>query len=203
MLLIICGLVYPFAMTGLGQLFFRNQAGGSLIYYHGKPIGSALLGQSFTDMRFFHGRDSAVNYNTYAVKDIKPDRNGKTNYTGVSSGSANFAPSNPRLVERVRKDMAGFLKAHPGVSPAEIPTDLLTSSGSGLDPHISPAAARVQIPAIVLATGMNRADLERIISRATEDRLLGIFGEPRVNVLKANLAIAGRLKLEIEHLRVR
>jgi K+-transporting ATPase ATPase C chain len=194
-LLIICGLLYPLAMTGLSQIIFPGQSAGSLIYYQGKPVGSELLGQNFTDMRFFHGRVSSVAYNTYTKADTIPDKDGKTAYGGVSSGSANLAPSNPALVERVKKDLAEFLKTHPGVTKEQIPTDLLTSSGSGLDPHISPAAARIQIPAIAAATGISSDELGRLVGKYTEGRQFGIFGEPRFNVLKANLAIAKLLKL--------
>ena len=118
--LVVCGLLYPLAMTGLGQLIFPKQAGGSIIEYNGKPVGSELLGQNFTDQRFFHGRVSAVNYNTYTKADTKPDKDGKTAYSGVSSGSANLAPSNPALVERVKTDLAEFLKTHPGVKKEQI-----------------------------------------------------------------------------------
>jgi potassium-transporting ATPase KdpC subunit len=194
-LLVICGLLYPLAMTGLSQLIFPKQAGGSFVYYHGRPVGSELLGQNFTDMHFFHGRVSSVVYNTYTKADTLPGKNGKTAYSGVSSGSANLAPSNPTLVKRVEKDIAEFLKTHPGVKKEQIPTDLLTSSGSGLDPHISPTAARIQVPAITQATGISASDLEKLVNKYTEGRQWGIFGEPRFNILKANLEIAKRLKL--------
>ena len=193
-LLLICGLLYPLGMTGLSQLIFNRQANGSIIEYEGKPAGSELLGQAFSDVRFFHGRVSAYNYNTYQVEDIKPDKDGKTAYPGVGSGSANLAPSNPALADRVKTDMDAFLKAHPGVKKEDIPADLLTSSGSGLDPHISPKAAEIQIPAISSATGISEPELEKIVLEFTEGRQLGLFGEPRVNILKANIEIAGRLK---------
>jgi potassium-transporting ATPase KdpC subunit len=193
-LLVICGLLYPLTMTGLSQLIFPKQAGGSIIYYHGRPVGSELLGQNFTDMRFFHGRISSVGYNTYTKADTIPEKNGKTRYSGVSSGSANLAPSNPMLVARVQKDLAEFLRIHPGVKKKAIPTDLLTSSGSGLDPHISPAAANIQIPAISKASGIRSGDLEKLVRKYTEGRQWGIFGEPRVNILKINLEIARTLK---------
>jgi K+-transporting ATPase ATPase C chain len=194
-LCLLCGLLYPLAMTGLAQLLFPWQAQGSMVQFHGKPAGSELLGQEFTDRRFFHGRVSAVNYNTYLRTDTIPDQTGKKVYNGVSSGSANLAPSNPALIARVKNDLAEFLEAHPDIKKEQIPTDLLTSSGSGLDPHISPAAARIQIPAITAASGINSAVLEKIVSRATAERQFGVFGEPRVNVLKANLAIARLLNL--------
>lgn len=193
-LLLICGFIYPLGITGISQLLFHKQANGSIVYYNGKPVGSELLGQAFTDPRFFHGRISAINYNTYKKKELKPDKSGKTAYTGVASGSSNLAPSNPALEERVKKDIAEFLKANPGVKQENIPTDLLTCSGSGIDPDISPEAAKIQIPAISKATGIGKKDLESIVKRCTKGRSLFIFGEPRVNVLKANMEIAGRLK---------
>ncbi len=189
--LIICGFIYPLGMTGISQLLFHKQANGSIIEYNGKPDGSELLGQAFTDARFFHGRVSAYSYNTYKTEDAVPDKNGETAYTGAGSGSANLAPSNPALVERVEKDIAEFLKAHPGIKKEDIPTDLLTSSGSGLDPHISPQSAKIQIPAISKATGISTADLDKIVTDNTEGRTLGVFGEPRVNVLKVNLELQG------------
>jgi K+-transporting ATPase ATPase C chain len=193
-LLLVCGLLYPLAMTGIGQLLFPHQSNGSVIWNNGKPVGSELLGQAFSDPRFFHGRVSAVGYNTYTKADTVPDKNGKKAYSGVASGSANLAPSNPALAERVKKEIAEFLKANPGVKKEQIPTDLMTSSGSGLDPHISPAAAKIQIPAIAKATGISIGDLEALVAKYTEGRQLGIFGEPRVNVLKLNLEVAKRLK---------
>jgi K+-transporting ATPase ATPase C chain len=184
-LMIICGLIYPLAMTGISQLIFPKQANGSIIEVNGTKIGSELLGQSFTDPRFFKGRISAVNYNTY--------KKGETP-TVVSSGSSNLAPSNKALTERVESDMNALMKLNPGLSKGQIPEDLLTSSASGLDPDISPEAAKFQIPSISKATGISSSDLENIVSNNIEGRQLGIFGEPRVNVLKLNIEIANILK---------
>jgi K+-transporting ATPase ATPase C chain len=181
-------------MTGISQLLFHKQANGSIIEYNGKPVGSELIGQEFSDLRFFHGRVSAYNYNTYSQEDIKQDKDGKIAYLGVSSGSANLAPSNPALMERVKKDMVEFLKVHPIVKKEDIPTDLLTSSGSGLDPHISPESAKIQIPSISKATGINVSDLKDLVEKYTEGRTIGVLGEPRVNILKVNLEIAKRLR---------
>lgn len=192
---IICGLIYPFAMTGICQVIFPHQANGSLMQNNGTVVGSELLGQSFSDPRFFHGRVSSVNYNTYKPEDKTPGNDGKTKYTGVSSGSANLAPSNPALIERVQKDMQAFLALNPAVRKEDIPADLMTSSGSGLDPEISPEAARIQIPAISKATGISISELEKIVERYTTGRSLGIFGEPGFNVLKANIEIANNIKL--------
>ncbi|MBV7275485.1 K(+)-transporting ATPase subunit C [Clostridiaceae bacterium UIB06] len=195
-LLILCGVIYPLAMTGISQLVFNRKANGSMIVVNGKEVGSELIGQSFTDPRFFHGRVSAVNYNTYTEADTKPDKSGKIAYSGVASGSQNLAPSNKALTDRVQKDMENFLKTHPGVKKEDIPTDLLTSSGSGLDPDISPEAAKIQIAAVSKATGISEAQLQDIVNKYTEGKALGIFGEPKVNVLKVNIEIASALKMK-------
>lgn len=193
-LFVLCGLIYPLTMTGISQLAFHKQANGSIIENNGQAVGSELLGQNFTDNRFFHGRISAVSYNTFKPEDKVEDMNGKTVYSGVSSGSSNLAPSNPALTERVKRDIDEYLKANPQVKKENIPTDLFTSSGSGLDPNISPQAAKIQIPAISVATGISNEVLGKIVEKCTDGRTLGIFGEPRVNVLKANIEISNRIK---------
>lgn len=191
--MILCGLLYPLFMTGVSQLVFNKNANGSMITVDGKQVGSELIGQNFTDPRFLRGRVSSVNYNTYTEKDTKTDKNGKTAYSGVRSGSQNLAPSNKLLKERVEKDINKFLKANPEVKKEDIPTDLLTSSGSGLDPDISPQAAKIQIPRISKASRISESDLQQIIDKYTQKKSLGIFGEPRVNVLKVNIEIASLL----------
>lgn len=193
-MIVLCGLVYPLAITGIGKVFFSNKANGSIISYKGKEVGSALLGQNFTDPRFFRGRVSAINYNTYTNADTKPDKTGKVAYSGVGSGSQNLAPSNKALKERVAKDIQDFLKSHPGVKKSDIPTDLLTSSASGLDPDISPKAAEIQIPAVSKATGISKDKLQKIVDKYTEGKTLGILGASRVNVLKLNLEVHSMLK---------
>ncbi|MFL0197159.1 K(+)-transporting ATPase subunit C [Clostridium sp. WILCCON 0269] len=193
--MVLCGFIYPIFMTGISQLLFNKQANGSMAVVDGKKVGSELIGQNFTDARFFRGRVSSVNYNTYTQADTKPDKYGKITYRGAASGSQNLAPSNKALQERVEKDIQDFLKSHPGVKKEDIPTDLLTSSGSGLDPDISPESANIQIPAVSKASGISQTDLKKIVDKYTEGRSLGIFGEPRVNVLKVNLEIASMLNL--------
>lgn len=193
-LMLICGVIYPLAMTGISQIAFNKKANGSMIVMDGKEVGSELIGQNFTDPRFFRGRVSAVNYNTYTEADTKPGSNGKAAYSGVASGSQNLAPSNKALTDRVQKDMDDFLKTHPGIKKEDIPTDLLTSSGSGLDPDISPQAAQIQIAAVSKATGISTTDIQNIVKKYTTGKALGLFGEPRVNVLKVNLEIAAILK---------
>jgi len=189
-LMILCGLIYPLIMTGISQLVLNKQANGSMIVVDGKEVGSELIGQNFTDPKFFRGRISSVNYNTYTEDDMKLDENGKAVYSGVGSGSQNLAPSNSALKERVEKDIADFLESHPGVKKEDIPTDLLTSSGSGLDPNISPESAKIQIPAVSKASGISETDLQKLVNKYTEGKSLGIFGEPRVNILKVNIEIS-------------
>lgn len=179
--LIICGFIYPLLITGISQVAFNHQANGSIIKYNGKEAGSELLGQKFVDNRFLHGRISNVDYNTYKGKELK---------NGVSSGSSNLGPSNPELKTRVKRDIAEFLSVHKGIKRSDIPTDLLTSSASGLDPDISPKAAEIQLPLISKTTGLSMQKLKKIVSDNTQGRSLGIFGEKRVNVLKTNIDIA-------------
>lgn len=189
-LLLLCGLAYPLLLTGMSQLLFPKQANGSLIKINGNTIGSELVGQNFTDDQFMKSRPSSVVYNTYTKEDKE---NG--NYTGVSSGSKNYGPTNSSLSERVEADIAAFLEANPSVEEEDIPTDLLTASGSGLDPHISPASAAVQIPALVESTGLTKDKLEEIVKNNTSSKILGILGEETVNVLMVNLEIAKEIGL--------
>ena len=189
-MLLICGLAYPLLLTGISQIIFPKEANGSIIKVNGKAIGSELVGQDFSDPRFMKSRPSAVNYNTYTEEDKDSG-----NYTGVASGSKNYAPTNPELIKRVEEYITEFLTANPSISKKDIPTDLLTASGSGLDPHISPESAEVQLPALAEATGLSLEKLEAIVKNNTEGKLLGVFGEETVNVLKVNLEIAKELGL--------
>lgn len=189
-LLVICGLGYPLLLTGISQLIFPSQANGSIVTMDGQAVGSELVGQDFTDPRFMKSRPSAVNYNVYTQEDKDSGA-----YTGVGSGSKNYGPTNPDLVKRVEADIAEFLLANPSVTKEDIPTDLLTASGSGLDPHISPESAAIQIPALVEQTGLAQETLESIVKENTEGKFLGIFGENTVNVLMVNLEIAKELGL--------
>ena len=195
-MLIVCGLAFPAAMVGLGQVLFPNQANGSLITAEGEKtndlaeaVGSAIVGQDFAgDPRFFQGRISGVGYNTYTEKE-KTDGT----YGGVSSGGSNLAPSNVELKERAEASVEEFLASHPEVKKGDIPGDLLTASGSGLDPNITPESAAIQIPAIAEATGIDETVLIGIVEQNTEGKTLGLFGHERVNVLKCNLEIAKQL----------
>lgn len=190
MLFALCGLAYPYALTGVSQLVAAEKAEGSLIVVNGKAVGSHIIGQGFTDPRFMKSRPSAVNYNVYTAAE-KADGT----YTGVSSGSKNYGNSNPELALRVKNDLTAFLAANPTVKAENIPTDLLTASGSGLDPHISPAAAQVQLAALAENTGLPREQLELMVKNNTSGKIAGVLGEARVNVLQVNLEIARALGL--------
>lgn len=184
-MLLLCGLIYPLALTGVSQLVFADKANGSIIEVDGKQVGSKLVGQDFTDERLFKCRPSAYNYNTYTEADVANET-----YGGVSSGSNNYAQTNPELEKRVKADIDEFLAANPDVKKEDLPGDLLTASGSGLDPHISNASAEIQIPAIAKASGLSEEQLKEIIKNNTTGKFLGVFGEVTVNVLGANLEIA-------------
>lgn len=190
-LLVICGLAYPLALTGVFQVIFPKQANGSLITVEGKAVGAETIGQEFTEDYFLWGRPSAYHYNTYE-EDAEGNRyySDGTEYTGVSSGSNNYAPSNSVLTERVAADMENFLAKNPGVSAEDIPADLMTASGSGLDPHISPESAQIQVPRIAAASGLSEDEVQRIVDAHTEGKTFGIFGEETVNVLLVNIDIA-------------
>ena len=162
------GLVYPLAVTGLSQLLFPRQANGSLIEKNGQILGSRLIGQAFTSDKYFHSRPSAAG-------------NG---YDASSSSGSNLGPTNKQLVDRVKQDVAKLQQENPGVA---IPVDLVTTSGSGLDPDISPAAAEFQIPRIARARGISAETLRPLVARHTQQRQWGILGEARVNVLELNL----------------
>ncbi len=179
---VITGLIYPLAMTGLAQLFFPHQANGSLIERNGKVIGSELIGQNFTDARYFHGRPSA----TTAPDPNDPAKTIASPYNASNSGGSNLGPTSKALLDRVAEEAKKLKAENPS---ALVPIDLVTTSGSGLDPDISPAAARFQIPRIAKARGISEARLMELVDRNTEGRVLRIFGEPRVNVLKLNLSL--------------
>ncbi len=173
LLTIITGLIYPFVMTGLAQVLFPSQADGSLIQKNGKVIGSSLIGQSYDDPKYFWGRLSATSPYPYNAS--------------ASSGS-NLGPTNPALIQEVRARIDALQKADPG-NTQPIPVDLVTSSGSGLDPDISPAAAYYQAPRIARLRGLSESQVRELVSSHIQGRQLGILGEPRVNVLELNLAL--------------
>ena len=186
--LFVCFLAYPLLMTGLSQVIFPKQANGSLITVNNKIIGSELIGQDFTDPRFMKGRPSAVNYNTYTLEEKEEGI-----YGGVASGSNNFAATNPELVKRVKNDMAEFLTNNPKIKKSQIPADLLTASGSGLDPHISYDSALIQLPEISETSGLDEMELQKIVEKNTGNKFVGVFGEKTVNVLGVNIEIAQKI----------
>ncbi len=192
-LLLICGIGYPLLLTGISQAILPYKANGSVIEINGIAYGSEIVGQDFQDTRFMKCRPSAVNYNTYTEEE-KEDGT----YGGVASGSANYGPTNSDLIARVEGDIAEFLENNPEIKKEDIPTDLLTASGSGLDPHISPASAKVQIPALANATGLEESKLNEFVADNTRGKFLGIFGEETVNVLKVNLEIAKELGIVVK-----
>ena len=198
-LLLLCGLVFPILLSGISALIFPSQANGSLVYADGQAVGAENIGQDFTEPYFMKGRPSAYNYNTY-YKDEQGNQyyNDGSAFAGLSSGSNNYAPSNPALTERVEADIEAFLEANPDVKREDIPADLMTASGSGLDPHITPESARIQIPALAAASGLSEEELEQIVADNTEGKLLGIFGEETVNVLGVNLDIAKAMGLVVD-----
>jgi potassium-transporting ATPase KdpC subunit len=178
----ITGLAYPLAMTGLAQVLFPYQSNGSLIRKDGKVVGSALIGQLFTGDNYFRGRPSATN---------KPDPNDSTKtvdepYNAANSMGANLGPTNKALIERVKGDV-DKLKAENASAP--VPIDLVTTTASGLDPHISPDAAFFQVPRVAKARSMPEDGVRQLVDQHVEGRFLGLLGEPRVNVLALNMAL--------------
>jgi len=170
---ILTGMIYPLAVTGLAQLIFPSQANGSIMVKNGKPVGSALIGQPFDDPKYFWGRLSATSPFPYN--------------SGASSGS-NLAQSNPALLDNAKARIAALKAADPQ-APASVPADLATASGSGLDPHISPAAAEYQTKRVARIRGIDEAKVSALVAANTEGRQFAVLGEPVVNVLKVNLAL--------------
>jgi len=170
---LVCGIVYPLLVTGLAKVLFPHQANGSLIQAGGKTIGSELIGQRFTKPEYFHGRPSAA---------------GNDGYDGLSSSGSNLGPTSQKLADRVAADLKTARADNPGFTgPA--PADMLTASGSGLDPDISPATAEVQVARVASARSASPDRIRQLVAQYTQGRQFGILGEPRVNVLKLNLAL--------------
>ena len=195
-LMLICGLLFPCVLTGISALIFPHQANGNLITVNGQTVGAENVGQEFTEDYYMWSRPSAYHYNVYVEdEDGNQYYNDGTEFAGLGSGSNNYAPSNPALEERVEADIEAFLEKNPSVKREDIPTDLLTASDSGLDPHISPESAEIQIPRIAEASGLSEDEIREIVAANTEGKTLGVFGEEKVNVLKVNIEIAQAMGL--------
>ena len=178
----ITGLAYPLAITAIAGAIFPQQAQGSLIERDGKVVGSALIGQEFKSDKYFHGRPSA----TTAPDPADSSKTVPSPYNAANSGGSNLGPTSKALNDRIKEDV-DKLKAENPSSP--VPVDLVTTSGSGLDPDISPEGALFQVPRVAKARGMSEDKLRQLVAENTSGRLIGIFGEPRVNVLELNLAL--------------
>lgn len=172
------GLVYPLVVTGLSQLLFRDKANGQLIAKNDAVIGSRIIAQPFTGPQYFHPRPSAA---------------GTNGYDAANSGGTNYGPTNQKLIDRVKGDVSSLQAENPGKL---VPVDLVTASGSGLDPHVTPAGAAFQIVRVAKARGVNAAEIAQLVALHTEDRQLGFLGEARVNVLELNLALDEKYPLK-------
>jgi potassium-transporting ATPase KdpC subunit len=181
-LTIITGLVYPLTMTGIAGVIFPSRSQGSLIERDGKVVGSELIGQVFTKDEYFHGRPSA----TVAPDPKDPTKNVDAPYNAANSGGSNLGPTNQALIDRVKGDVEKLKEEN---SSVPVPIDLVTTSGGGLDPHISPAAALFQVPRVAKARNLPEDRVRQLVQEQTEGRFLGLLGEPRVNVLALNLAL--------------
>ena len=181
-LTVVTGLIYPLAVTGLAGVMFPDQANGSLIVRNGQVIGAALIGQNFTEDKYFHGRPSA----TTAPDPKDASKTVPAPYNAANSGGSNLGPTSKALAERVKADAEKLKEENPS---QPVPVDLVTTSGSGLDPDISPDAALFQVPRVARARGLPEDRVRALVVAQTEGRLMGWLGEPRVNVLRLNLAL--------------
>ena len=173
-LTLLTGIVYPLVVWGVAQVLFPWQANGSLVVRNGHVVGSEIIGQNFADARYFHPRPSAA---------------GDKGYDASNSGGSNLGPTNRKLVETTKAALHKVLEENPGISPAQVPVDMVTASGSGLDPEISPAAAELQVPRIAKARGLGEPAVRDVVRDNRRPRLAGFFGEPGINVLDLNLTL--------------
>jgi potassium-transporting ATPase KdpC subunit len=183
-LTLITGLVYPLVMTGIAGVIFPKQSQGSLVEVDGKVVGSTLIGQEFTSDKYFHGRPSA----TTAPDPNDPSKTVPAPYNAANSGGSNLGPTNKALIDRVKADVEKLKAENPS---APVPIDLVTTTGGGLDPHITPAAAQFQVPRVAKARNMPEDQVRQLVNDHVEGRWLGLLGEPRVNVLALNMALDG------------
>jgi potassium-transporting ATPase KdpC subunit len=175
-LTLLVGIAYPLAIAGLAHVFFPFQADGSLLERNRQVVGSQLIGQNFVSLSYFHPRPSAA---------------GDKGYDATASGGSNLGPTNKVLINTVKQHLKAVLENNPGATPSDVPVDLVTSSGSGLDPDISPAAAELQVARVAKARGLDEQTVRRLVLAHTRRRWAGFLGEPRVNVLELNLALDG------------
>jgi potassium-transporting ATPase KdpC subunit len=173
-LTVLTGVIYPLAVFGIAQTIFPRQAGGSIIVASNKVVGSSLIGQNFSSPKYFQSRPSAA---------------GDKGYDASNSGGSNLGPTNKALIDAVKLRLKNLVESNPGVDPSQVPIDLVTASGSGLDPEISPAAADLQVARVAHARGLSEDQVRQLIADNTRPRSVGIFGEPGVNVLLLNLAL--------------
>jgi potassium-transporting ATPase KdpC subunit len=173
-LTVLTGIIYPLAMVGLAHVLFPAQAEGSLLYRNGTVVGSSLMGQNFKSPGYFHSRPSAA---------------GNNGYDPTSSSGSNLGPTNKSLIDSVKGRLKSVLEENPGTQPSQVPVDIVTASGSGLDPEISPAAAELQVARVAKAKGVSQDAVRALVSTYTRPRLGGFLGEPGVNVLELNLAL--------------
>jgi K+-transporting ATPase ATPase C chain len=179
---IITGLIYPFVITGIAQVVFPHQANGSLVEQDGKVVGSEVMGQAFSSDNYFHGRPSA----TVAPDPADSTKTVDAPYNAANTAGSNLGPTSKTLIERITKDVEERKGQNPN---APVPTDLVTASGSGLDPHISPDAALFQVPRVAKARNLPEERLRQLVNEHIKGRILGLLGEPRVNVLALNMAL--------------
>lgn len=173
---VLTGIVYPIAMVGLAHVLFPAQADGSLLQHDGHIVGSAVIGQNFSRPEYFHGRPSAA---------------GDKGYDASNSSGSNLGPTNKTLIDTVKQRLKEVSEKNPGLSSGQVPIDMVTASGSGLDPEISPAAAELQVPRVAKARALSDATVRALVSAHTRTRWAGLFGEAGVNVLELNLALDG------------